>query len=347
MISAFQIGKPLVDMSSHGDTWDASWADDGELYLTSDDTCGFDSRPGRNLAFHVLRGRTLGELHGETLNLMDEYGPMTSSGSDGCMWKANGSHCVDGNMYVFVSRHGLDFTKRQTAQNSSLIISSDKGRTWRRTATENYDRPMFPGSRLGSPFFVKYGRNGRGGVHNSDSYVYAVANNGFWENGDDMILARVRRDRISRLDASDWQFYTVGDGMADRSWSPWMQDAEPILVSSGKCSMTGIQYIAPLQQYLMIQWYYTKGTGHVASDHTTWVMWEGTTPWGPWQAVGSCVFTPEAYYNPCIVSKFISRDGRNLTIFANGDFRTHGLVGDACLYRLTQLTCTLVTDGVG
>jgi hypothetical protein len=39
-------------------------------------------------------------------------------------------------------------------------MSSDKGLTWKRTAKENYDKPMFSGGRFGSPWFVKYGRDG-------------------------------------------------------------------------------------------------------------------------------------------------------------------------------------------
>ena len=343
------LGKPKIDMTSLGDTWDACWAEDDNLYASSDDTVEFsenpvnnlNKRPGNNLQFHLLSGNTPASLKGKTINRMAEYGGMTSKGPDGCMWKANGNICAAGNIYEFVSRHGLNFSARQTAENSSLIMSTDKGLTWKRTARENYNNPMFPGGRFGSPFFVKYGKDAEVFVHNADKYIYAVSNDGFWENGDDMILGRILKTKIPNLEASDWQFFTGKDGMADANWSPKLNEARPILVNPGKCSMTGVQYNAPLKRYLMIQWYYTKGSGHVAPADTAWIFYEAPAPWGPWTAFDEKRFSPEGYYNPCIVSKFISPDGLNLTILSNGSFMTAGAENEACIYRLTLIPCTL------
>ena len=336
-----ELGKATMDMNSHGDVWDSSWADDGLLYVSSDDTQGFGKHPSRNLKFHVLKGDSPDTLVGTTVNHMDEY-HKPRRGPDGNMWKANGNICVDGNLYMFVSRHGLNFNTRQTAENSSLIMSTDKGLTWRRSAKENYDHPMLPGPRFGSPMFIKYGQDGQADVHNADKYVYALANNGFWENGDDMILARALKSRMAKLDPQDWQFFTGGDGMSDANWSSKMQQAKPVLVAPGKCSMAGAQYIAPLKRYLMIQWYYTTGTGHKAPKDTTWVYYESATPWGPWREFQTQRFRTEGYYNPCIVSKFISADGLNLMIFTNGNFFTAREKGEKCIYRLTKIPCALM-----
>ncbi|MCK6473537.1 MAG: DUF4185 domain-containing protein [Planctomycetes bacterium] len=344
------LGTPVMDLNSKGDAWDACWADDGHVYVTSDDSYGFGGQPTRNLHINVLCGETPDALRGETINLMDEYGKMSERGPDGCMWKANGTTCVGGALYTFVSRHEAaaftdparrDDSKLQSAANASLIVSTDKGRTWRRTAKENYDAPMFPGRRFGSPFFVKYGRDGQGGVHGADQYVYAIANNGFWENGDDMIVARVPRERIARLDAADWQFLSGTDGLRDADWSDDMLAARPVLVNPGKCSMTGVQYIAPLRRYLMIQWHYPKGSGHAAADETAWIFYEAPVPWGPWTEFGGATFPGAAYYNPCIGTKFISADGFDLVIFTNGNFKTHAKAGADCLYRLTSIPCRL------
>jgi hypothetical protein len=346
-----ELGKPVMDLLSHGDVWDSSWADDGHLYASSDDTKGFvnaddakgfSDKKGRNLKFHILQGDSPDTLAGKTINQMDEYHGMSKKGPDGCMWKANGNTCIDGNLYLFVSRHGLNFKIRQTAEKSSLIVSADKGRTWRRSAKENYDNPMFAGPRFGSPMFVKYGQNGKADVHGADKYVYALANNGFWENGDDMILARILKSKIAALDAQDWQFFTGGNGMTNASWSQDMRQVKPVLVNPGKCSMAGAQYIAPLKRYLMIQWYYTTGSGHKAPKDTTWIFYESSAPWGPWREIGTERFRTEGYYNPCIVSKFISADGRNLLIFTNGNFFTAAKQGTECTYRLTKMPCTLI-----
>ena len=145
------LGMPYMDMNSLGDVWEACIAEDGRVYLSSDDTKGFNDQPGSNLQFHALLGEDLSSLRGETINLMTEYGKMTAKGPDGCMWKASGNTCVDGRVYMFLSRHGLNFSARQTAENSSIIMSDDKGKSWCRTAGENYDRPMFLGGRFGCP----------------------------------------------------------------------------------------------------------------------------------------------------------------------------------------------------
>jgi hypothetical protein len=344
------LGEPRMDLNSFGDTWDASWADDGNIYIQSDDSKGFGDQPPRNLQFHVLRGDSPDMLVGQTVNTMDEYGPMASRGPDGKMWKACGNTCIDGTLYMFVSRHEVDAfcdpvkkdnSKLQTAENSSLIVSADKGRTWRRTAQENYDSPMFPGRRFGSPFFVKYGRDGKAGVHRADEFVYAVANDGYWENGNDMILARVRREKIAVLHAADWQFHLGGDGLLDANWSQDMNRARPLIANPGKCSMTGVQYLAPLRRYIMIQWHYTKGSGHAASTETAWEFLEAPAPWGPWSVFDTRLFPKVGYYNPCVATKFISDDGRSFPIFTNGDFCTGGKQGAECLYRLTVIPCSL------
>jgi hypothetical protein len=350
-ILTVELGKPVMDLFSHGDVWDSCWADDGNLYVSSDDTKGFISaedpkgfsdKKGRNLKFHILQGDSPETLVGKTINQMEEYHGVSKRGLDGCMWKANGNSCIDGNLYLFVSRHGLDFSKRQSAERSSLIMSSDKGLTWRRTAKENYDIPMFVSPRFGSPMFIKYGQDGKANADGAGKFVYSLANDGFWENGDNMILARVHKSRIPALDARDWQFFVGGDGMADANWSQNMQQAKPVLVNPGKCSMAGAQYIAPLKRYLMIQWYYTMGSGHKAPKDTTWIFYESAKPWGPWRQIGTRRFNPEGYYNPCIASKFISSDGRNLMIFTNGDFFTAAKKGADCIYRLTKMPCKLV-----
>jgi len=333
-----------MDMTSRGDGWEATWADDGELYSISNDTRGFHNQPARNLQYHIIRGAVPTNLAGETINRMDSYGTQTFAGPDGRMWKANGNICVDGVLYVLVSRHTIPRTPvRQMATNASLIKSVDKGRTWRRSEKENYQAPMFPGPRFGAPFFIHYGQDGRATVHRADKYVYALATNGFWENGDDMILGRVAKATIGRLDASDWEFYVGGDGMLDANWSRKIQNAQAVLAKPEKCSTTGAQYIAPLKRYMMIQWYFPGGSSVGHSNDTIWEFYESPTPWGPWRQFQTQRFKPEGYYNPCIVSKFISEDGRHLTIFANGDTKTWNADGPRCIYRLTVIPCTLKT----
>ncbi len=100
--------------------------------------------------------------------------------------------------------------------------STDFGKTWTRSAKENRDRPIFPGSRFATPYFVEYGQDGRASVDNADRYVYALSNDGFWDNGNNLVLGRVARSKIGHLGATDWQFYGGRDGMEDSAWTPDM-----------------------------------------------------------------------------------------------------------------------------
>lgn len=160
-------------------------------------------------------------LTGSLVNSMDEYGGSGEKKADNATWKACGQECIDGNFYCFVSRNVYgsesgDPSGRQTAFNSSLIKSTNRGLTWTRSAQTNYDSPMWPGPRFATPFFFHYGKNGGNvTVDNANNYVYAISTNGFWNCGDNMILGRVLRSKIANLSAADWTYYTDGDGMLD------------------------------------------------------------------------------------------------------------------------------------
>jgi hypothetical protein len=58
---------------------------------------------------------------------------------------------------------------------------------------------------------IQYGRSA--GVDNSDRFIYAVPNVGFWDRGNDMILGRVPKLKIAGLNGAGWEYFTGGDGM--------------------------------------------------------------------------------------------------------------------------------------
>jgi hypothetical protein len=204
-----RIGRVELDLDrihkwdeSHGDTWDPFWADDGQLYSFNCDGRGFGKR-SENLALNLLAGDSIEALAGSRINSMDECGDAGQRGPDHATWKVCGQECIDGVFYAFVARNvygheSHDPLTRQTSLNASLLRSDDRGKTWRREAAENYARPMWPGGGFGAPFFVHYGRNG-GQVERdrASQYVYAVSTNGFWNDGDSLVLGRVLRGRAS------------------------------------------------------------------------------------------------------------------------------------------------------
>lgn len=309
---------------SNGDTWDPFWADDNQLYAFNCDGRGFGN-DGRNLALNVLAGSDFDSLTGRQVNSMDEYGKSIEKLPDNATWKVCGQECIDGVFYAFVSRNvygheSHDPLMRQTAFNSSLIKSADHGRTWSRTANENYARPMWPGNAFGAPFFVHYGKNGgHGTLDGADQYVYAVSTNGFWCDGDFLVLGRVRRERISALDPADWQYWRCGDGSDPANWTLNIYEAKPVLARPAKCGQTPITFVPALGVYLLISWYnpevlpkWFKPAGMRYDLHSA------PHPWGPWSQIGSLsdTFLAPGYnmYGPSICAKYQESGPHGVTV---------------------------------
>jgi len=315
---------------SNGDTWDPFWADDDRLYSFNCDGRGF-GKVQENLAFNRFDGETLPSLTGVQINPMSEYGAAGQRGKDHATWKACGQECIDGVFYSFVSRNVYgnesgDALMRQTAFNSSLIKSIDRGLTWQRTAEENYARPMWPGPKFGAPFFVHYGKNG-GNVDRNGAleYVYAVSTNGFWNDGDSLILGRVRRKVLPKLDVRDWEYFTGGDGQEPGGWSKHIDSAVPILKRLAKCGQAPICYVRALGIYLLISWYNPSVlTKWFEPSEMCYDFYQAEHPWGPWSLIRSISDTFLArgshMYGPALCSKFQESNGSEvrLAMFTSG-----------------------------
>ncbi|HEX4031626.1 MAG TPA: hypothetical protein VHX20_14755 [Terracidiphilus sp.] len=315
---------------SNGDTWDPFWADDNSLYAFNCDGRGFGSNP-MNLAFNKLAGETADGLIGTQVNAMAEYGKAGQKEPDNATWKACGQECIDGVFYAFVSRNiygsdSHDPLTRQLAVNSSLIKSTDRGLTWTRNARENYDHPMWPGSHFGAPFFVHYGRNG--GQINQDganNYVYACSTNGFWNDGDSLILARVKRSLLSRLDSHDWEYLSGHDGSSASNWSHDVLRAVPILERPAKCGQGPITFVSELGLYLLVSWYNTETmTKWFEPNRMRYDFYQAPHPWGPWTLAGthddSFLGPVWHMYGPSICARFQKRRGDDVevSLFTSG-----------------------------
>ena len=313
-IASVKVGTPVKLEDNQGDTWIAAWAGDDNLYSPSDDTSGFRKGCNSNVAFNRIEGSDPLHLTGTTINPMSEYGAGGQIGPDGCNWKSTGCMWIDGALYLCVSRHlygddSGDIKKRQTAENASIIKSTDLGKTWTRTAQQNYDHPMFPGRRFSTPYFIQYGYgHGESVADNSNEYVYATSNNGFWDCGDDMVLGRVARSKLALLNGKDWEYYIGGDGMKPAAWASNMGQAKQLVVAPGKFGMTGAVYLAAQRRYFMIAWYYPAGGGKMpgAGTHSVWDFYESPRPWGPWTPINSYDSTPAGLYSPEVCPKFQS-----------------------------------------
>ncbi len=268
-----------------------------------------------NIAFNRFSGSHPVKLTGITVNAMSEYGRETEKGPDGCSWKSSGCSYIDGAFYWVVARHKYgeesgDSFRRQTAANASIIRSTDLGRTWTRSAKQNMEQPLFPGRRFATPYFIQYGLR-EVSEDGADRFVYAVSNNGFWDNGDEMILGRVSRKKLAALQSSDWEYYSGGDGSRGFAWAKNVDEAKPVIHAPGKLGMTGAVYVPFRRRYLMVTWYYPAGGGKMkgAFSETMWNFYEAPRPWGPWTSIGSSKrFTPGGFYCPEICPKFLTAD---------------------------------------
>ena len=349
-----QTSRPIVDIrfeadylqiaSSAGDEWAPTWGADGALYSGNDDGKSFGGIGDRNIAFGKLVGDNPYHLKGTTINEMKDYGFAGEKGPDSASWKTMNTYSVDGVLYMFVTRclypeQSGDSKNRHVFRNSSIIKSTDKGVTWTRSGSENYNNPMFPGLRFGAPYFVWYGKDGEASVDNADKYVYAVSNNGHFEDGDNYIIGRVLRSRLANLNAKDWQFFSGGDGMQDKNWSSDMNKSKPVLQDSMNCSMTGMTYIKGLQRYVMVVWHYT--TYDLRKDpRTINDYYEAPKPWGPWTKFKTVDTDKLGWYVPIFGQKFQTVvDANTVQCF----LYPTGYYINPCLYKLNYIPVTLST----
>jgi hypothetical protein len=357
-IHSVEVGDPHpVPVSDSGDTWDLAWTRQDTVFSPSNDTSGFGVGGNQNLMFNQILGDDPAKLDGKTINQMRDYGGtgesmdkngLTRTGGDGCSWKSSGCLSLDGVLYWVVARHKyggdqtFDYDGRQKAHDASFIESTDFGKTWTRSAQENFDHPMFPGSRFATPYFIQYGQDGHEAwADGSDKYIYALSNNGYWDNGDYVILGRCLRTKMAELNGADWQFYMQGDGADDTSWTSNVRDAVPVVSHPDHLGMTRAVYLPKHQCYFMIAWHYPGGGGKISDGHghpsqwtTVWDFYVAPHPWGPWRTVGSHTWTPQGYYCPGVCPRFNSADESTIWAMTAGDWASP-------YYKLTAVPLTL------
>jgi len=321
------LGPEVMYTQGNGDTWYATWADDGDLYVTSDDTTGFSGncvsktqRPYVYVAVSRLRGDDPRHLTGETVNCLEAY-DLPPDPEHNTSWKTTGITSIDGTLYVIVEQDTYEDAGnlgRETARNATILKSTDHGKTWSGSEAESVAHPMFPGTRFGAPSFIQYGRDGTGGVDGGETYVYAISNDGSWDNSDSMVLGRVRRSDLPRLRGEDWEFY------ADGRWTHDLREAQPILRESNHLASASSMYVPALRKYTLASWYYPNCTGYSVPGcdvhRTRWVWYQAPKPWGPWTKFWESEWFPAGYYNPILVNKFLSPDGTSGWVFSAGYF---------------------------
>ena len=325
--------EPIMNQSYFGDVWSCAWADDNNLYSVADDTWGsarpFPAPPespdddtwgpefsGSNLAIYRIDGGPQDtSIH--LLNKMQPYGHATWR--DGrATWKANGMTCVDGVLYMSVSQHAYCVAgdNLQRTYDATIVKSTDYGQTW--SAKPAVGQAMFPGHWFSTPFFVQFGRDYSGVM---DEYVYAVSNNGMWNNGNYLVLGRVHRGKIGDLNAADWEFFAGLDAEQAPTWVNDFLSASAVFSFRNNTSMTGMQYVPAIDRFILMQWAYTDlDDPERPYSQTKLHLFEAPKPWGPWLHVYTEPNWNHASYNPGMPAKWFEDGGKRIWLTSSGDF---------------------------
>ena len=242
----------------------------------------------------------------ERINNMPGFTGWGGSGPKPC-----GMISVDGKLYYAVqnllgwkpprcgvnSQHGSDAT---------ILMSDDFGKTWTPDLNEKLAafyadeyvpesqqhlawktpadfrvsidgwQPMFPGNWFGGPSFVQFGKDNTDAV---DGYVYAVSAD-HWDNGSDMRLGRVPKDKIQCREA--WEFaIPLEDGGVE--WTTELYRSEPVLAIERHISLPEMVYIPSIKKYITATW--ALHEDFHASTGSELTILESDNPWGPFSLV--------------------------------------------------------------
>jgi hypothetical protein len=293
-----RIGYP--DAAVMGDTYPMTWADDGEIYTSAGDPQWGETKFG--LDTEKFTGGPTDYKITKT-NHMNDY---TGWGGDGP--KPTGMICVDGILYLAfqnLQRAKLPVVgiKSQHGSDAQIIYSINKGFFWI-PALGNIKEPMFAGHKFGGPAFVNFGQNN---ANARDGFVYAVSSDQ-WDNGSNLRLGRVPKDRI--MDRAAWEFVYAFDGVRAPAWTKSLDDAIPILSLYQWISAPELVYIAALKRYLLLSWHLHEDFSPTAG--TDLLVLESPEPWGPFSLVHHEVmwegkaFNP---YTPRVPLKWMAADG--------------------------------------
>lgn len=335
-----------------GDTYYNCKSNDGATYLTTDDTRGWQENGlprQQSSALSLAKFTAEAPLAGITVNPFAAYGPAgTAMGDDRRSQKDSGLFCIGGNLFMTIGRQlnhatgGMGSNTAYVQDAGQVIWSADKGNSWNNFQNAQYfdsggsptspeSSTMFPSvpGEMGSATFVMYcGDDGTLGyldscnrTDNADAYVYLMANDGFWDSGNVLYLARVPRAKMSRLQASDYEFYTGGDGSLDASWTAAQNGAQPVIANTGRLGEPNVQYLPALNRYLLLTFSYPQGlaSGAAHSEHTLWLAYEAPHPWGPWTLINTTDWPTQGFYNPVILNDTASSGTSPLVMFT-GDF---------------------------
>ena len=175
----------------------------------------------------------------------------------------------------------------------------------------------------------------------ADTYVYGVfPREGLAYGSSTMGIGRAKvADLISNVaspSASDWKYFTGGDGTNSANWVSGITNAAPImsdpyhlglaqptyLPNANGVSGTGL-YIMPVAYF--VSNYPSTGPQDNDTTKTVMVFWQSPTPWGPWTKFQSVMQNPEGSYFPVIEAGSIAANSASFVILNSENYLGNAL----------------------
>lgn len=341
--------------------WHA-WGADDALYFVDDDGANFGNP--WNFA-HLLKATgNPPDFHLEELH---RFPQLRRPANDRYRRYVDGALAVDNRLFVAAYDYnddpatGKPFWYLDAVSThggvAALMYSDDGGATFQNVPDPEQETEYFLGPNFAGLAFVGFGPGYSGVPPRFGPYVYAISNDGNWESGDHVRLARVPRERV--LDRAAWEFYAGeanGRDISPPVWSPDEAAATPILTDPGHVGHPTMTWNPGLGRFLL-------AFGSDAVPHTndtpeavvkaTWhrrrelCLYEGPTPWGPWGLVHYDPRWEEEHvaYLPQIPPKWLSADGREGWLVFSGDYGHYDGQGDQSFYAFMYRPFRLHGEG--
>ena len=289
--------ETIVRKASGSDNWPVTWADDDNQYSAYGDGWGFEPKTEKKLSLGIVKiAGPPTDFQG--INVRTETGERLGQGANGA--KASGMLMVDGVFYMMVRNTG----------NSQVAWSPDHGKTWK------WCDWKFSTS-FGAPSFLNFGRN-YAGARDNFVYIYSQDAETAYDPADEMLLARVPKNKIRNREA--YEFFKGIDESGRPGWTKDVRQGKPVFTNPGKCYRQQVSYNAGLQRYLWCQVLPTSKHAQGPRFQGGFGVYDAAEPWGPWTTV---FYAEEWDVGPgetnSFPTKWMSDDGKVCHLVFSGD----------------------------
>ncbi len=291
----------IIRKAIGSDNWPITWGNDNNQYTAYGDGWGFEPRVEKKLSLGL--SKIVGDPDDfQGINIRSTTGEFIGQGRFGK--KASGMLMIDDVLYMWIRNANED------GRESQLVWSYDNGKSW-----QNSEWKFTEG--FGYPTFLNFGKSYNGA---RDNFVYIYSHNDIdaYKPADNMILARVEKNKI--LDINSYEFFENLDDKGNPTWSKDIRSRGAVFTHPAKCYRSGITYNAGLKRYLWCQIHPESTHPQGSRFQGGFGIYEAPEPWGPWNSVyysnGWDVGPGETMSFP---AKWMSKDGKTCYLLFSGD----------------------------